>query len=317
MNRHSHVIKIHNVVGIPDHTICFVFFIANRDDVLISVFLDSKPQCLGTISDISFAIPFDALNYIFFMRTALIPLQNQLDKGVLCHPGKKHAEYLNLVAAPDASREDTITTVNNLDKAIVASLLMEDVLEPRLTFRSKRTAVDDPASTVEVSGMRDPSTKKAKDIVENDMDDLLAAILQDPDVQKAVNGVVGAHTINRALTPKVIIEKYPNLTEDEVEEIRQQVVTRLVLRGSRLGVDEDGTTTVQNSREAFRIPVRVDHIDMDLIDSINPLIHAARPFVSLLFLLTSLNLSWYYSSWSQDNRLIHSTYYKIILSTQP
>lgn len=80
LNRHSHVIKIHNVVGIPDHTICFGFFIANRDDVLISVFLDSKPQCLGTISDISFAIPFDTLNYIFFMRTALIPLQNQLDK---------------------------------------------------------------------------------------------------------------------------------------------------------------------------------------------------------------------------------------------
>ena len=207
-------------------------------------------------------------------RNSLTEVVQVVGRCTRDYPGKKHAEYLNLVAAPDASREDTITTVNNLDKAIVASLLMEDVLEPRLTFRSKRTSVDDPASTVEVSGMRDPSTKKAKDIVENDMDDLLAAILQDPDVQKAVNGVVGAHTINRALTPKVIIEKYPNLTEDEVEEIRQQVVTRLVLRGSRLGVDEDGTTTVQNSREAFRIPVRVDHIDMDLIDSINPFLDA-------------------------------------------
>jgi hypothetical protein len=207
-------------------------------------------------------------------RNSLTEVVQVVGRCTRDYPGKKYAEYLNLIAAPDASREDTITTVNNLDKAIVASLLMEDVLEPKLTFKSKKTAVDDPASTVEIKGMRDPSTKKAKDIVENNMEDLLAAILQDPDVQKAVNGVVGALTINRALMPKVIIEKYPNLTDEEVEEIRQQAVTHLVLRGSRLGVDEDGTTTVQNSREAFRIPVRVDHIDMDLIDSINPFLDA-------------------------------------------
>lgn len=47
------------------------------------------------------------------------------------------------------------------------------------------------------------------------------------------------------------------------------------------------------------------------------MLHAVRPFVSLLFLLIFLNLSWYYSSLSQDNRLIHSTCHKIILSTQP
>jgi superfamily II DNA or RNA helicase len=207
-------------------------------------------------------------------RNSLTEVVQVVGRCTRDYPGKEHADYLNLVAAPDATREDTITAINNLDKAIVASLLMEDVLEPKLTFKSKKSSVDDPASTVEINGMRDPSTKKAKDIVENDLEDLLAAILQDPDVLKAVNGVVGAHTINRALVPKVIIEKYPNLTDDEIEEIRQQAVTRLVLRGSRLGVDEDGTTTVQNSREAFRIPVRVDHIDIDLIDSINPFLDA-------------------------------------------
>ena len=47
------------------------------------------------------------------------------------------------------------------------------------------------------------------------------------------------------------------------------------------------------------------------------MLHAARLFVSLLFLLIFLSLSRYSSSLSQDNRLIHSTYYKIILSTQP
>ena len=207
-------------------------------------------------------------------RNSLTEIVQVVGRCTRDHPGKSRAEYVNLVATPDASRDDIVITVNNLDKAIVASLLMEDVLEPRLTFRSRRSPVDDPASTVEVRGMRDPSTRRSRNIVQNDIDDLLAAILQDPDVQKAVNGVVGAHTINRALTPKVIIEKYPNLTEEEVEEIRQQVVTRLVLRGSRLGVDEDGTTTVQNNRQAFRIPVRVDRIDIDLIDSVNPFLDA-------------------------------------------
>lgn len=207
-------------------------------------------------------------------RNSLTEIVQVVGRCTRDYPGKTKAEYINLVATPDASREDTIITVNNLDKAIVASLLMEDVLEPRLTFRSRRAPIDDPASTVEIRGMRDPSTRRSRGIVQDELDDLLAAILQDPDVQKAVNGVVGAHTINRALMPKVIIEKYPNLTEEEVEEIRQQVVTRLVLRGSRLGVDEDGTPTVQNNRRAFRIPVRVDQIDIDLIDSVNPFLDA-------------------------------------------
>ena len=58
-------------------------------------------------------------------------------------PGKAHAQFTNLIAEPDASQGEVKVSVNNMLKAITASLLMEQVLAQNFTFKTKRTGDDD------------------------------------------------------------------------------------------------------------------------------------------------------------------------------
>ena len=94
---------------------------------------------------------------------------------------KTHAQFTNLIAQPEAENEDVKIAVNNMLKAITASLLMEQVLAPSFKFKTK--LLDDteatPAGTIKVGGFKEPSTKRTKDIIESDLADLKAAILQD------------------------------------------------------------------------------------------------------------------------------------------
>ena len=48
---------------------------------------------------------------------------------------KTHAQFTNLIAQPDAENEEVNLSVNNMLKAITASLLMEQVLAPNFKFK--------------------------------------------------------------------------------------------------------------------------------------------------------------------------------------
>ena len=52
-------------------------------------------------------------------------------------PNKTHAQFTNLIAQPDAGDEEVKVAVNNMLKAITASLLMEQVLAPNFKFKTK------------------------------------------------------------------------------------------------------------------------------------------------------------------------------------
>ena len=136
---------------------------------------------------------------------------------------KSHAQFTNLIAEPDAENDEVIEAVNNMLKAISASLLMEQVLAPNFNFKPKKDGdckeADDP-NTIRINGLREPSSKRVRNIVESDLTELKANILQDPDMVKSLSGVVDTDVINRVLIPKVIMTKYPDLTDEEVEEVR-------------------------------------------------------------------------------------------------
>lgn len=109
------------------------------------------------------------------------------------------------------------------------------------------------------------------------MTEVQETILQHPDVQKAIASVMDglgldANTINKVLIPKVIVEKYPDLTEEEREELREQAVAGLVLRNSKMVKDENGKISFQlkTGRDQLSKVINVEHINLDLIDSINP-----------------------------------------------
>lgn len=181
---------------------------------------------------------------------------------------KNHAQFTNLIAEPDAENEEVIEAVNNMLKAIAASLLMEQVLAPNFNFRAKRdddTSDGDPR-TIKIKGLREPSTKRVKNIVESDMTELKANILQDPEMVKSLSGVVDTDVINRVLIPKIIMTKYPDLSEEEVEEVREHLVADMVIRHSEISDDEKDRRFIKLV-DKF---INIEELDVDLIDSVNP-----------------------------------------------
>lgn len=182
-------------------------------------------------------------------------------------PGKSHAQFTNLIAEPDASQGEVKVSVNNMLKAITASLLMEQVLAPNFNFKTKRRDDDEPAKKGElkIKGFKEPSSDRVKKIVATDLNDLKATILQDDTFARAAAGSVDAETTNKVLIPKIIREKYPDLTEEQIEEVRQQVVVDSVVKTGE--VREVGDKRFIKMAEKF---VNIDELYINLIDSVNP-----------------------------------------------
>ncbi len=184
---------------------------------------------------------------------------------------KVHAQFTNLIAEPDAENEDVKVAVNNMLKAITASLLMEQVLAPNFKFKPKKSDndddidTDDDENTIHIRGFKLPTSQRAKDIIETDLNDLKARILQDDQMLKAMPGNIEPEVINTVLIPKIIREVYPDLNDEEVEAVRQHVVVDSVIK--------NGEITEQGGRKFIRMAgsfVNIDDIHIDLIDQINP-----------------------------------------------
>ena len=180
---------------------------------------------------------------------------------------KTHAQFTNLIAQPDAKDGEVKVSVNNMLKAITCSLLMEQVMAPHYNFKP-RFPNDDTTFTpgeIKVNGFKAPSTDRVREIIESDINDLKATILQDDQMIKALPGNVDPEVINKVMIPKIIQMKYPDLTDLEVEEIRQHVVVDSVIKNGE--IKEVGDKKFVRMAGQF---VNIDDLNIDLIDSINP-----------------------------------------------
>jgi hypothetical protein len=181
-------------------------------------------------------------------------------------PGKAHAQFTNLLAEPDAERGEVTVSVNNMLKAITASLLMEQVLAPNFTFKAKTGDGGAPEpGTIKITGFKEPSSARVKQIIETDLNDLKANILQDETFAKAAAGSVDPETTNKVLIPKIIRERYPDLDDEQVEELRQQVVVDSVIKNGE--VKQVGDKRFIKMASTF---VNIDDVSINLIDSVNP-----------------------------------------------
>ena len=197
--------------------------------------------------------------------------------------GKETAKFVNMIAMPDAEQGDVKVAVNDFLKAITASLLMEQVMAPSWHFKTVKDDDDnrETARTIIVEGLKPLSSEKTKLIVQEQLDDLKAAILQDEMVVRAISGSTTAETITQNLIPKVIRERYPDLSEGEVEEVRQRVLLDTMIKGNDI-VDDKGEPIDINSNDdeqesegnrlikiANRF-INIDKLSINLIDTINP-----------------------------------------------
>lgn len=180
---------------------------------------------------------------------------------------KTHAQFTNLIAQPDAEDNEVTIAVNNMLKAITCSLLMEQVLAPNFKFKTRVQDDTEKAEkgTIKIRGFKQPSTAKVQNIVDTDLNDLKAKILQDDNIAKAITGSVDPEVINKVLIPKIIQTTYPDLSDEEIEEVRQYVVVDSAIKTGDIETSGDK----QFIRMANKF-VNIDDLNIDLIDSINP-----------------------------------------------
>ena len=212
-------------------------------------------------------------------------------------PGKARARFTNLIAEPDASEQKVAEAVNDTLKAIAASLLMEQVLQPRFEFSPKNAGPKDGfdygpdgydpdrlnigmneqtgACHVEISGLKMPHSEEAKRICQEDVAEIVTSFVQDkPSLER---GMFDQELIPEELTQarlgKIIQEKYPQLDGEDQEAVRQQAIAAVNLlqqgkRAIREGGDAGANTALVDGVRRFALDVR--ELDVDLIDRINP-----------------------------------------------
>jgi hypothetical protein len=244
----------------------------DRDKVIKTLRNIEKPEDMDLI--IALGMAKEGFDWVFCEHALTVGYRGSLTEVVQiigrctrdCE-GKSHAQFTNLVAQPDASDDMVTLSVNNMLKAITSSLLMEQVLAPSFKFKMRRDDDDAPPKPGElkIRGLKEPTSKRVKDIIETDLDDLKATILNDATMQKAMPGNVDPEVINKILIPKIISTKYPDLSETQAEELRQYVVCDSVLRGSK--IEETGDKRFIRMADKF---INLDDLHIDLIDCINP-----------------------------------------------
>lgn len=236
-------------------------------------------------------------------RSSLTEIIQIIGRATRDAKGKTQARFTNLIAEPDASSEAVTDAVNDTLKAIAASLLMEQVLAPKFNFVPKNpqsgpvdgmdygTAGYDSTKTnvgfdpvtgavqMEIKGLIEPKSAEAQRICKEDLNEVIAAIVQDkPSLEK---GIFDTELVPEEITEvrigKIIRDKYPELSEEDQEAIRQRAVAAINIVQEAKKIISDpatpGTLTTSNTAlidgvRKFAMDVR--ELDIDLIDRINP-----------------------------------------------
>ena len=237
-------------------------------------------------------------------RASLTEIVQIIGRATRDAPGKARARFTNLIAEPDASEEAVTEAVNDTLKAIAASLLMEQVLAPRFNFKAK-TEASGPAEdldygevgydpnqcnagvnqetgeiTIEIKGLVDPKSDAAARICREDLNEVIAAFMQD---KVAVErGLFDKDLVPEELTlvrmGKIVKEKFPELDEGDQEAVREHAVAALNLHQEAkqpVSEDEEDSEGAESARNTALIDgvrrfMDVQDLDIDLIDRINP-----------------------------------------------
>lgn len=236
-------------------------------------------------------------------RSSLTEIVQIIGRATRDAPDKSHARFTNLIAEPDADEDKVAEAVNDTLKAIAASLLMEQVLVPRFEFTPKnqnsvavagldygeagyqkdKTNVGvDPKTGkvhVEIKGLAEPKSQEAQRICREDLNEIIAPLLQSKAVVE--KGLFDEETVPQEITQvamgKIIQEKFPELSNEDQESVRQHAIAALnVTQQAKKAISENGGAENEpRANTAFVTGVQkyvmdVRELDIDLIDSINP-----------------------------------------------
>jgi hypothetical protein len=236
-------------------------------------------------------------------RSSLTEIVQIIGRATRDAEGKERSRFTNLIAEPMADQAAVAEAVNDMLKAISASLLMEQVLAPRYEFSPKDTGPKDGfiynggegyqlGATnlgvneatgqyhVEINGLTTPQSTEASRICKEDLNEVVTSFLQDKTVLE--RGLFDKeNTLPEELTQlrmgKIVRERYPDLSDVDQEAIRQHAIAAMnITQQAKLMLaqaDASESGALQGSTsllEGVRKFVNVRELDIDLIDRINP-----------------------------------------------
>ncbi|QXH35204.1 DEAD/DEAH box helicase [Pseudomonas muyukensis] len=236
-------------------------------------------------------------------RSSLTEIVQIIGRATRDAEGKERSRFTNLIAEPMADQAAVAEAVNDMLKAISASLLMEQVLAPRYEFTPKDTGpkegfiynggegyqlggtnlgVNETTGQfhVEINGLTPPQSTEATRICKEDLNEVVTSFLQDKTVLE--RGLFDKeNTLPEELTQlrmgKIVRERYPDLSEVDQEAIRQHAIAAMnITQQAKLALaqtDANGSDNVQGSAallDGVRKFVNVRELDIDLIDRISP-----------------------------------------------
>jgi hypothetical protein len=235
-------------------------------------------------------------------RSSLTEIVQIIGRATRDAEGKERSRFTNLIAEPAADQTAVAEAVNDMLKAISASLLMEQVLAPRYEFTPKNTGpkegfdygvdgykegghnigVNNGTGQIhlEINGLTTPQTPEATRICREDLNEVVTSFLQDKTVLE--RGLFDKeNTLPEELTQlrmgKIVRERYPDLSDTDHEAIRQHAIAAMnITQQAKLALalaDANDTGTSQGNTallDGVRKFVNVRDLDIDLIDRINP-----------------------------------------------
>lgn len=239
-------------------------------------------------------------------RSSLTEIIQIIGRATRDAPGKESTSFTNLIAEPDASEAAVVDAINDTLKAIAASLLMEQVLAPRFNFtpkdhgpvegydygeggyKSGQTNVGVNEATgqlhFEIAGLVEPKSAEAARVCREDLNEVITAFVEVTTAEGRAalgRGLFDEELVPEELTQarmgKIVRDKYPEMSPEDQEAIRQHAIAALNLtqKAKELASGADGEADESKANTALLDGVRkfamdVRDLDIDLIDRINP-----------------------------------------------
>lgn len=207
-------------------------------------------------------------------RSSLTEIVQIIGRATRDAKGKYRAKFTNLIAEPDASEKLVVEAVNDMLKAIAASLLMEQVLAPRFEFTPKdqgaldgfdygedgyqkgknNIGINDKTGQVhvEINGLKKPESEEANRICKEDLNEIITAFVQNKSaIERGLfdQENIVPEELTQLVLGKIVQEKYPELEAEDQEAVRQHAIAAFnLIQQAKKELEQaqdmlDGTTT--------------------------------------------------------------------------
>lgn len=267
-------------------------------------------------------------------RSSLTEIVQIIGRATRDAPGKERARFTNLIAEPTAGQSEVTEAVNDMLKAISASLLMEQVLAPRYEFTPKDAGpregfdygdegykpggknvgvnAETGAVHLEIPGLKVPASPEATRICKEDLNEVIAGFIQDkPALEQGT--LNGENIIPEELTVqrmgKIVRERYPELSEGDQEAVRQHAIAVLnITQQAKLALamaDAKGSHLGEPLPSTYGEGASAEYGNTALIDGVRKFVNVRDLDIDLIDRINPFEAAYAVLARTMDEKLLH------------